>query len=51
MLADERFSCSDCKVLLNRAFILLCDSPRNEDCDECQFRFQCFSEPVEGLTK
>lgn len=51
-LLSDGFSCSECKNILDRVTAFLCDTKMGGHCDECQFRFRCFSSDlVEGLDK
>lgn len=48
----EDLYCSKCEHTLDLVNVLLCTRNRGSWCDDCQFRFQCFSsEPFEGLDK
>ena len=44
--------CKECNHALNLVDILVCSRPRGDWCNNCPFRFQCFSsEPIDGLDK
>jgi len=49
LLADKRFTCSECSKELDRFSVFVCDATRDDTCSDCKFRFRCFSSStVEG---
>jgi len=48
--ADEIYTCKECGHVLDCLQLTLCSRGLNQDCDECEYRFQCFANilPIEA---
>jgi len=53
LLGDDTLSCSECDKQLDSVTIFMCSATKGNNCDGCQFRFQCFASCTveDGLDK